>query len=158
MNPRRLSGRLATLTILAALAVPAHAGPVEASEPAAAHGVGSSAQLAGIDWIVEAHGPADAPQEVPDGIEITARFDAEQKTVTGRGGCNAYFGGFEVDGDKLSISNMGITQMMCGPEVMEHEDAFLLLFSLAERYEVAEDTLTVFASENRVLVFRRNDS
>lgn len=120
-------------------------------------GAAPTAQLTGVDWVLVSYGPVNDLTEVPEEIEITARFDATEGTVTGRGGCNGYFGGFETDDDRLSISNMGFTQMMCGPEIMKHEDAFIRMFSLAERYEIAEERLTVHLVEGQVMVFKRRE-
>ena len=146
------------LTGFLIVAMLSNAAPGEAVQPVSGHLAAGSVQLVRVDWALEAHGAADAPRVVPDGIEITARFDPEDHSIRGRAGCNSFFAAYEVDGDRLSTTDMGVTQMMCGPEVMEHEDAFLRILSLVERYEISDDRLTLRASENRVLVFRRSES
>lgn len=75
--------------------------------------------------------------------EITATWAEGQ--VTGRAGCNSYFGGYELDGERLTVDAIGATEMFCAaPEgVMEQEQAYLKALGRAAGYRIQEDRLTV---------------
>jgi heat shock protein HslJ len=109
--------------------------PMDAADP-------EPIELAGTEWVLVSVGGADMPSaDVPADIEITARFDEER--VAGVAGCNNYFAGYEVDGDGLTISKMGMTMMMCPEHVMEWEMAFTSALGSAESYRIDGDTLEI---------------
>ena len=69
--------------------------------------------------------------------ETTAEF-SDDGQMTGLAGCNNYFGGYQVDGDSISIGPLASTQMMCAePEgIMEQESAYLAAVQRAATFEV----------------------
>jgi heat shock protein HslJ len=88
------------------------------------------------------------------GTTITATF--EKDTVGGRSGCNSYGGSFTARGNKLSASELAMTEMYCmDPEgVMDQETAYLQALSQAASFSVENGQLEIHdASENTVLVF-----
>lgn len=66
---------------------------------------------------------AIAEAEVPEGVEVSMRFDDEGQ-VSGRGGCNRYSGGYELAGDRLTIGPVAMTRMACPDEQMTTETRF----------------------------------
>ena len=101
--------------------------------------------LAGTDWVLASIGGED----LPAGIEITARFDEDR--VAGVAGCNSYFAGYEIDGGALTISEMGMTMMMCPEPEMELEGAFTSALGTAESYQAAGGTLEIVYADGRLI-------
>ncbi len=76
--------------------------------------------LAGSEWRpVEIRGEAINA----NGMAFV-RFGAEGK-VSGSGGCNRFFGQYEVEGTKFRISRLGSTRKACAPSLMGLERSFL---------------------------------
>jgi heat shock protein HslJ len=79
--------------------------------------------------------------------EITAHFgdDGSQVagTVTGSGGCNDYFTGFQVDLSTMGIkfNQVGATEMDCGEEIMGQEFAYFAALAKTNRHEIFGDKL-----------------
>ena len=101
-----------------------------------------SAPLEGTQWEMESYSNAD--QELVSllpGTRVTALF--EDGNLNGTAGCNRYFGGYEVDGDNISLGPLGSTQMFCGqPEgVMDQEFQYLGAIQTAASYQIVADRL-----------------
>jgi len=107
--------------------------------------------LQGTPWTLESYGEAGNEQTVLEGTEITAAF--EEGKVTGSAGCNRYFGGYEVNGSKLSFSPLGSTRMACPEPIMKQEQTFLSALQGAESYEIRGSTLTITSAGGNVLTF-----
>ena len=101
--------------------------------------------LEDITWVLESYGEQSNLQVVLEATEITATFNSSEDTVRGSSGCNTYGGVYEVDGSKLSISNIYYTEMACiEPEgVMEQETEYLSLLSNTESYEIIDGKLRI---------------
>lgn len=83
--------------------------------------------LANTEWLLEDLGG----QGVVDRVQSTIRF-GEDGRITGTGGCNRYFAGFEREGDRLSVGVIGSSRMLCPPAVMEQEGQFLQAIEAAQ--------------------------
>ena len=61
--------------------------------------------------------------------------------VTGNGGCNSFFGTYELQANvnRISFSKMGSTKMACMKPTVE--DAFLNVLATVDNYTVKNDTL-----------------
>lgn len=61
--------------------------------------------------------------------------------VTGNGGCNSFFGTYELQANvnRISFSKMGSTKMACMKPTVE--DAFLNVLETVDNYTVKNDTL-----------------
>jgi len=70
--------------------------------------------LPGTEW-----GPDEAAA-----AEHFVRFESDGR-LSGSAGCNRYTGSWERDGARLSIGPLATTRMVCPPEVMDEESAFL---------------------------------
>lgn len=109
------------------------------ARPAAAAPTG----LDGRNWMLVSYGAPGAETPVPGGLEVSAAFSKETGQVAGRAACNRYFATYQVGVDKLTISQAGVTRMMCAPEQMALEAAYLKALSAVESYTVDGDTLQV---------------
>ena len=85
--------------------------------------------------------------------KITAAFTDDGK-VAGNAGCNKYSGGYQVDGDAITIGPLASTQMLCNDpaDVMETEAAFLQNMSNAATFAIENDMLTLFDKEGKKLL------
>ena len=90
---------------------------------------------------------------VMDDVLITVSFDDDQ--INGSAGCNSYFGSYEIVGDKISIGQIGITEMFCmDPEgVMDLEMMFVDWLMDAQRFEISSDQLMIFRTDGEALTF-----
>ena len=62
-----------------------------------------------------------------NGKRVTMEFtqdSSSQGKVNGRGPCNAYFGGYQIEGGVISFGRIGSTMMACREPVMQQEMAF----------------------------------
>jgi heat shock protein HslJ len=68
--------------------------------------------------------------------EITAEF--VDGTVSGLSGCNNYSGSYELDGDKISVGPLAVTEKFCAePEgIMEQETEYLAALQAATTYRI----------------------
>jgi putative lipoprotein len=81
---------------------------------------GSANQLAGSEWR-----PVEIRGEAVDANGMAfVRFGAEGK-VSGSGGCNRFFGQYETEGTKLTLSRLGSTRKACPEPLMTLEHRFL---------------------------------
>ncbi len=152
---------LATLLTLAALVLTACAplppaatpAPVpELTMPPAAPGIEA---LSGTDWVLTHYGPANAALDAPQDAAPTLVIAADGQ-VSGKGGCNSYFGSLTVTGDKLAFGQMGRTLMACDGEIMALEDAYLAALGAAERFTLENGLLSIHTQDgSSTLVFAR---
>lgn len=77
------------------------------------------AQAIQTEWrVTELTGEA-----VPPGVDVTMRFDAEGR-VSGSGGCNRYFGSYQLTDGALQFGALGMTRMACPGDRMLVETRF----------------------------------
>jgi heat shock protein HslJ len=97
-----------------------------------------SQSLEGTSWqVVSYNNGKQAVTSVLIGSELTADFGTDGK-LAGSAGCNNYNGGYEVDGDKITIGPLASTMKMCNePEgVMDQESQFLAALESAATYKI----------------------
>ena len=107
-------------------------------------------------WVLESYGDPENLNAVLEDTEITINFISAEVKMEGSAGCNSYFGGYEVEGNQLSIPGpIGATEMYCmEPEgIMEQEQEYLAILQDAESYEIEDDQLQI-VSGDKVLVFK----
>jgi heat shock protein HslJ len=93
------------------------------------------------------------PLPMVDSAPITLVFD--QDGVGGRAACNQYFGQFEVNGDSITITGLGQTEMGCDPAIMDSEAAYLAALARADTITIDGDTL-LLEGEGVELSFERS--
>jgi hypothetical protein len=95
--------------------------------------------LEGPTWtlssIADPGGGLGAP--LPD-VPVTAQFANDE--VTGSAGCNNYFGGYQTDGDAISIGPLGATRAFC-EGIQDQEDRYLALLQAATSFSLDGSTL-----------------
>lgn len=64
-------------------------------------------------WFLRSYGEQSNLKAIIEGTEITATFNSAEGEVSGSAGCNTYFARYEVEGGKLSISEIAATEMAC---------------------------------------------
>jgi putative lipoprotein len=60
---------------------------------------------------------------IPDDAEFSLQIEGER--VSGKSGCNRYFGVWTMEGDRLRIGPLAGTKMYCSEPIMLLERAFL---------------------------------
>jgi heat shock protein HslJ len=102
--------------------------------------------------LVEVLSSAGEQMTVLPGTEVTAEFVAG--ALGGSGGCNRYFGPYEVSGSSLTVGMLGSTMMFCGePEgVMDQEQAFLDAMQSAASFEVSAEQLLILNGDGQVVL------
>ena len=106
-----------------------------------------------IEWVLESYGEKGNLQPALEGSEPTAKFDSTEGQVSGSAACNHYFGGYEINKDKLSFGPVASTEMWCEGK-MDQEDEFLKILQTAETYQVKDGKLQI-TSGNKLLIFKR---
>ena len=110
---------------------------------------GSAMILEGTSWDLF----AVRKSTILEGTRFTLSFEGEQ--VTGNSGCNRYFGSYDIEGNQISFSGIGMTEMAClEPEgLMEQEQYLLAFLGDIVRYELDEQQLFLFRSDGEALSF-----
>jgi len=105
--------------------------------------------LEGTTWVLVRYN--DTPPI--EGTQPTITFEEGQ--VSGTASCNHYGGSYEVKGDSIRFEALFSTEMACmEPEgVMEQERAYLEMLGAAERFELADGALTIYAGSLGTLTF-----
>ncbi len=68
--------------------------------------------------------------------------------VQGYGGCNRFFGGYRLEGGRITFSPIASTRRYC-EETMAVEDAFFMALGKVTRLEVSGDGLTLLSEDGR---------
>ena len=106
-------------------------------------------------WILERLGKRGAADAALEGKEVSAKFDSSTGQVSGTAGCNSYHGPYSKNNDKLDVGSLVSTKMMCYPAaVIQQENLYLNILKGAQNYKVDGNNLTIFSTEERILVFR----
>ncbi|HSQ27034.1 MAG TPA: META domain-containing protein [Anaerolineales bacterium] len=107
-----------------------------------------SAQLVGPLWMLLGYGDAGNPTVVEPGVTVTLQF-SNDGSLGGFGGCNNYFGSYELDGDVVQIAPLGSTMMACETG-MEQEGVVLAALNSAYRIN--------FTTQGRLEIFYDSDA
>ena len=127
----------------------------------AGRGGDDGGELAGYEWrLVSLRDPAGGPPlEMLEDDPPTVVFAEESQgepvlaedrqgegaslRLSGFAGCNRFMGACELSGDRLTVSPLATTLMMCPPFAMRIEDAFLPALQGASRLSLEDDRLTI---------------
>lgn len=79
----------------------------------------------------------------------------DDKSMSGSGGCNRIFGGFELNNDQITFKNIASTMMACpdGDRNKLEHDFLKLLSNNSFKFDVAEQTLNFYKDNKLVLMF-----
>ena len=75
-------------------------------------------------------------------INTTLVFGEDNK-LSGNGGCNNYFGTYELFTNGITISNIGSTRKMCSEEIMEQEMTYLNILENAKSIKFVDYKLEI---------------
>ena len=105
-------------------------------------------------WKLESYGEKENLQTVIQDTEITIEFKSAESKIAGSGGCNSYFGGYEIIKNELTIiPPIGSTMMACPEPIMDQEQEYLAILQLTESYEMDGNELRINCG-SQVLIFK----
>ena len=109
--------------------------------------------LEGTSWVLLVYG---GTSPIPQ-TQITLGFDHGQ--VGGSAGCNTYGGSYGVSGDRITLSDLYMTEMACldPPGVMDQEQEYLRLLGKTQTFQVTNGQLQLFTSDGQALIYRSRD-
>lgn len=90
----------------------------------------AAAGLAGSEW--RPTQIADNP--LPDDSGMFVRFESDGR-LAGHTGCNAFFGSYGLEGDRIEIGPLGVTKMACEGPVMDRETLFMKALAAARTFQ-----------------------
>ncbi len=123
-------------------------------------------QLAAVEWSLQSLVFNGRTVPLLDGFEITIQFDEEEEIASGSGGCNGFFGEYEINidsevsevvggvevqvevGGSFVLNNMAHTEIGCvEPGRMEQEGEFFASLREVTRFELTTDSLKLFSQD-----------
>ena len=109
--------------------------------------------LAGSEWRPVQLGE----QAVAETASLFVRFEAEGQ-VAGHGGCNRFFGSYQITEGRISIGPLGATRMACPEPDMNLETEFFQALEQARGFS-RDGARLVFTDEqgNAAATFRQTD-
>jgi len=99
------------------------------------------------DWVAQDIGGA----AVSEKAKSTLRIGKDGK-VSGRGGCNGYFGSAKIDGSKIEFGQVGSTQMACEQAAMDQEHKFHEALGRAAAFRVEGSKLILADKDGKDIV------
>lgn len=111
-------------------------------------------ELTEVEWQMVSYLDVDGNMvSALEGTDVTAVF-GEDGQVTGKSGCNSYFGSYTTDGPAISFGPLGLTMMYCEtPEgVMEQESGYLAALELASSYRMSGNELSLHTEDDSTCV------
>lgn len=115
-RPRTSVATLAAIVLTAGLSTSALAADEAEPEPVGVFGI------EGMTWLLTSQAVDGEMVAVPDGIVVSLRM--EDGRAGGTGGCNSYFGTYELDGFDVTFSEIGSTLMACPAPAGDVEAAY----------------------------------
>lgn len=109
-----------------------------------------------IIWKLKEYGTPGNLQPVQGNTDITLKFEDNEKQFNGSGGCNSYFGSYNVDSNcRLKITELGATERACFDlALMQQEQNYFNILQDAESLQVEGEELHISGSSG-VLVYTR---
>ena len=85
--------------------------------------VGTAGMTMGVDLSGSKWQPSFmTASEIPSGVHMKVQFGPDGR-ITGYGGCNRFFGGYNISGDQIRIGPLGSTRKGC-PGITQIETSF----------------------------------
>ena len=117
-------------------------------------GNGSADPLLHDIWVVQSINGATYSRVEGQDLHPTLEIYLSEKRFLGNTGCNNMNGSMNVEGDKISFSDITTTKMFC---VDVDETSFLTALSKADKYKIEKMRLYLFDDDKEVLVFKKID-
>lgn len=110
-----------------------------------------SVSLTGVKWVAESlNGKEIKFKEAQS--EVFLVFDSAEKKVSGKAGCNRFFGTYDQKESELTFGGMGATKMAC-PD-MDIETSFFKVLEDTKSFVIKNDKLTLKDANNVIAVFK----
>lgn len=106
--------------------------------------------LLGGEWTVAEVGGAPV-----SGEGLPTLLFLEEGRVAGLAGCNRYFAGFALTGERLSFADAGMTMMACADDLMARERAFAAALEAVASFDIVEDALVLRGADGAELLRAR---
>jgi len=114
---------------------------------------GGSASVEGT-WKLVSYG--DPTNQTPAAPDVDTSIEFKDGLVNGNVGCNGFGGNYEVDGDKITFSEVVSTLMFCEGPVGDQETATLNVLHETASFVLDGDTLTLTSGDgSSVIVLAR---
>jgi heat shock protein HslJ len=110
----------------------------------------ASASVIG-SWKLTSFGPAASPKPAVPDTQAGLTFN-QDGSIIGNSGCNGFGGSYQLEGDKITFSEVVSTLMACDTPRMEQESAVHQVLTDTATYQIAGNTLTL-TNNDMVLVF-----
>ena len=117
-------------------------------------GNGSADPLLHDIWVVQSINGATYSRVEGQDLHPTLEIYLSEKRFLGNTGCNNMNGSMNVEGDKISFSDITTTKMFC---VDVDETSLLTALSKADKYKIEKMRLYLFDDDKEVLVFKKID-
>ena len=113
------------------------------------------AQFEDKTWVLEKYGTTNNLQNTIAGKEVNARFDSASGKVSGSAGCNSYTANYQRNYNKVVVSSLSSTMMLCTiPNgIMQQESTFKNALSGAEGCKIVNNKLEIDCTLDRILIF-----
>ena len=100
-------------------------------------------RLEGVTWVLKSYGdPDDLTAAVTD-RDVTLTFDKEEGRLGGNAGVNSYGGNYEVNGNRLTVSDLVSTKIAGPPPLQNQENTFFNILKSAESFDIDDGELTI---------------
>jgi heat shock protein HslJ len=113
--------------------------PLETSAPIQ---MAQSASAIAGSWRLANMTESPFPTPMVPSTDLTAEFS--DGNLFGSGGCNRFRGGYQTEGDRLTIGPLASTFKACEQSLMDQEFRYLKALQGAQRYEVNDQNLTIY--------------
>jgi len=105
--------------------------------------------LHGTTWHLKSLG-LTTPVAFSDAANIV--FENNHHRISGSAGCNRMIGMYQAHASLIRIGPaVGLTRMMCPPEIMKHEAAFVAALEHARHWKIHDNVLDLFDEHNTLL-------
>ncbi|HEY6803934.1 MAG TPA: META domain-containing protein [Pyrinomonadaceae bacterium] len=114
--------------------------------------------LAGTEWRLVSLGRVGAETSIVSGGAVTLKFGADGR-VSGSGGCNSFGGGYRVQGDRVTFSQMISTRRACvDTNANRQESQYLQALGSANRFRMTSRQLSIYYENGRSVLEFSNGS
>lgn len=105
-------------------------------------------------WVLESINGAAYSRAEDQDLHPTVEIYLSEKRFLGNTGCNNMNGSLNVEGEKVSFSDITTTKMFC---VDVDETSFLTALNKVNKYKIEKMRLYLFDHDKEVLVFKKID-
>ena len=108
--------------------------------------------LGGVDWTLTGYVEDGLMTSAPIGVDATLRL--EEGTASGSGGCNAFSGGYELEGDSLTFDDaLTRTLRACIGDAAHVEDVYLTSLLEVSEWGIVDGELRLSDGSEMILTF-----